>query len=410
MTTCPFASSLLHLDNFTDGTPREAIARLRTEHRILWQADEFAAGGHWLVLRKPDIDTVLRDPATFSSSYGPLLEDFPEELLALQRQAMTFLDPPEHRSRRALVDYAFRPGVLEARRAMMQAKVSAIIDAIIDRGECEFVGDVAMHLPIHVMFTLLGVPEQDYAYLVPTINAVTLANDPDYAGSREEGWTASAQMVGWAAGFASKRRQQPAASDMTNELLNAEIDGRRLSDEEYGVIFQGLMIGGTETTRNTLSWLVYELIRHPQQLELLRANPDLVPAAVEEILRYRNTVVYTRRTAMRDVELAGKQIKQGSKVVCLLASVNRDPACFDKPDSFDISRDPAQTRRQMRTFGFGVHVCPGQHQARMNLEMMTREILARMEDLRLLEEPTHFRSNFMDGFKRMPLAFTRREP
>ncbi|MEQ9396359.1 cytochrome P450 [Haliea sp.] len=407
MTTCPFSSSLLHLDNFNHGTPREAIAELRAGHRIVWQADEFAAGGHWLVLHKPDIDAVLRDPATFSSSQGPLLEDFPPELLALQRQAMTFLDPPEHRSRRALVDYAFRPGVLEARREMMQAKVTAIIDAIIDRGECEFVSDVAMHLPVHVMFTLLGVPEQDYAYLVPTINTVTLANDPDYAGSRDEGWEASAQMVGWAAGFASKRRRQP-AEDMTNELLNAEIDGRRLSDEEYGVIFQGLMIGGTETTRNTLSWLLYELIRHPRQLELLRADPDLVPAAVEEILRYRNTVVYTRRTAMCDVELAGEQIKRGDKVVCLLASVNRDPALFDNPDSFDITRDPAQTRRQMRTFGFGVHVCPGQHQARMNLEMMTREILTRMDHLRLLAEPTHFRSNFMDGFKRMPLAFTRR--
>ena len=408
MTTCPFGSSLLHLDNFSHGTPREAIAQLRAEHRIVWHADEYEAGGHWLVLHKPDIDAVLRDPATFSSSYGPLLEDFPEELLAMQRQAMTFLDPPEHRSRRALVDYAFRPGVLEARRPMMQAKVTAIIDAIIDRGECEFVSDVAMHLPIHVMFTLLGVPEQDYAYLVPTINTVTLANDPDYAGSREEGWTASAQMVGWAAGFARKRRQQP-ADDLTNELLSAEIDGRKLSDEEYGVIFQGLMIGGTETTRNTLSWLLYELIRHPRQLALLQANPDLVPAAVEEILRFRNTVVYTRRTAMCDVELAGEQIKQGSKVVCLLASVNRDPDCFDQPDSFDITRDPAQTRRQMRTFGFGVHVCPGQHQARMNLDMMTREILTRMDNLRLLEEPTHFRSNFMDGFKRMPLAFNRRE-
>lgn len=409
MTTCPFGSSLLHLDNFSHGTPREAIAQLRAEHRIVWHADEYEAGGHWLVLHKPDIDAVLRDPATFSSSYGPLLEDFPEELLAMQRQAMTFLDPPEHRSRRALVDYAFRPGVLEARRPMMQAKVTAIIDAIIDRGECEFVSDVAMHLPIHVMFTLLGVPEQDYAYLVPTINTVTLANDPDYAGSREEGWTASAQMVGWAAEFARKRRQQP-ADDLTNELLSADIDGRKLSDEEYGVIFQGLMIGGTETTRNTLSWLLYELIRHPRQMEMLRANPDLVPAAVEEILRFRNTVVYTRRTAMCDAELAGEQIKQGSKVVCLLASVNRDPDCFNQPDSFDITRDPAQTRRQMRTFGFGVHVCPGQHQARMNLDMMTREILTRMDNLRLLEEPTHFRSNFMDGFKRMPVAFSKPNP
>ena len=406
MTACPFTSRLLHLDNFAQGTPRETIEALRREHRVVWQEDDCAAGGHWLVLQKADIDAVLRDPATFSSSFGPLLEDFPEELLALQRQAITFLDPPEHRSRRALVDQAFRPAALETRRDMMRAKVSAIIDNIIDRGSCEFVSDVAMHLPVHVMFTLLGVPDDDYAYLVPAINAVTLANDPDYAGSREEGWAASAQMVAWAAAFAGKRREQP-GNDMTSELLAAEIDGRKLSDQEYGVIFQGLMIGGTETTRNTLSWLIHELIRHPQQLALLRADPALIPSAVEEILRYRNTVVYTRRTAMRDVELAGQRIARGSKVVCLLASVNRDPALFDHPDRFDITRDPAQTRRAMRTFGFGVHVCPGQHQARLNLEMMTREILSRMGDLRLLEAPTHFRSNFMDGFKRMPLGFSR---
>ncbi len=406
MTACPFTSRLLHLDNFVQGTPREAIETLRRDHRVVWQEDDYAAGGHWLVLHKADIDAVLRDPATFSSRFGPLLEDFPEELLALQRQAMTFLDPPEHRSRRALVDYAFRPAALEARRDMMQAKVSAIIDNIIDRGSCEFVSDVAMHLPVHVMFTLLGVPDDDYAYLVPAINAVTLANDPDYAGSREEGWAASAQMVAWAAAFAGKRREQP-GNDMTSELLAAEIDGRKLNDQEYGVIFQGLMIGGTETTRNTLSWLIHELIRHPQQLALLRSNPALIPSAVEEILRYRNTVVYTRRTAMRDVELAGQRIARGSKVVCLLASVNRDPALFDNPDRFDITRDPAQTRRAMRTFGLGVHVCPGQHQARLNLDMMTREILSRMGDLRLLEAPTHFRSNFMDGFKRMPLGFSK---
>lgn len=419
MTSCPFNATLLHLDNFSQGTPRAAVANLRDAQRIVWQPDEYAAGGHWLVLHKPDIDAVLRDPATFSSSFGPLLEDFPEELLAMQRQAMTFLDPPEHRTRRSLVDYAFRAGALEARRDMMQAKVTAIVDGVIESGECEFVRDIAMHLPVHVMFTLLGVPEEDYAYLVPAINTVTLANDPDYAGSREEGWAASAQMVGWAAAFADARRngaQRNGAQrndarppdDMTSELLAAEIDGRPLSNEEYGAIFQGLMIGGTETTRNTLSWLVYELIQHPEQLALLKADLSLIPAAVEEILRHRNTVVYTRRTALCDAEVAGQKIARGDKVVCLLASVNRDPAYFDNPDSFDITRDPAQTRRAMRTFGFGVHVCPGQHQARMNLEMMTREILTRMDDLRLLEEPTHFRSNFMDGFKRMPVTFSKR--
>lgn len=405
MSQCPVSHQLLHLDNFREGTPRAELARLSAEHRVVWQDDE--AGGYWLVLHRDDIDSVLRDPATFSSSFGPLLEDFPEDLLALQRQAMTFMDPPSHRARRALVDHAFRPEVLDARRPMMQAKVRAIVDGIIERGECEFVSEVAAPLPVHVIFTLLGVPDADYAYLIRAINAMTLANDPDYAGSREEGFTASIELVVWAAGFAARRRGEP-RDDLTDQLLNAEIEGRKLSDEEFAVAFQGLIIGGTETTRNTLSWLMYELIRHPEQLAALRADPSLIPSAVEEILRYRNTVVYTRRTAMKDVELAGETIREGDKVICMLAAVSRSPEVFPDPDRFDIHRDRAQTRRGMRTFGYGVHACLGQHQARLNLTMMAEELLARLDHFRLLEEPVHFRSNFMDGFKRMRLGFTRR--
>ncbi|GAB3275511.1 cytochrome P450 [Parahaliea aestuarii] len=406
MTTCPFHQPLLDLDNFTHGTPREAIADLRRQHRMLWQ-DDALNGGHWLVLHKADIETLLRDPATFSSSFGPLLEDFPPELLEMQRQAMTFMDPPRHRSRRALVDYAFRKDVLDARKPMMQAKVAEIIDGIIDRGECEFVSEVAMHLPVHVIFTLLGIQKSDYDFLVRAINTMTLANDPDYAGDRAEGFAASASLVAWAAQFAAKRRKAP-GDDLTSELLRAEVDGRQLSDEEFAVVFQGIIIGGTETTRNTLSWLIYELIQHPGQLARLQADPALVPAAVEEILRYRNTVVYTRRTAMRDVAFAGENIRQGDKMICLLASVNRDPEVFERPDEFDISRDPDLTRRNMRTFGFGVHACLGQHQARLNLEMMMQEILSRMDSFRLLAEPVHFRSNFMDGFKQLRIGFERR--
>jgi cholest-4-en-3-one 26-monooxygenase len=290
---------------------------------------------------------------------------------------------------------------------MMQQKVSAIIDNIIDKGECEFVGDVAMHLPVHVIFTLLGVPEQDYALLIGLINTMTLANDPNYGGKREDGFFAIGEFMAWARQFAAAQRAAP-QDNLTRELLNAEIEGAKLSDEEFAVVFQGIIIGGTETTRNTLSWLFYELINNPEQLALLQNDLDLIPDALEEILRYRNTVVYLRRTATGDFEFGGEHIKQGDKMICVLASVNRDEKYFEDPDTFDIRRDPVYTRRTMRTFGFGVHTCLGQHQARLNLEMMTREILTRMTDFKLLEEPTHFRSNFMDGFKKMPLGFARR--
>lgn len=406
MNRCPI-DSLMNLENFAQGTPRADIAQLRRTHRIVWQADEYASGGHWLVLHKDDIDQVLRDPARFTSSFGPLLEDFPPEILPLQRLAMTFMDPPEHRNKRALVDYVFRPNVLDERKPMMQKKVAAIVDNIIERGECEFVGDVAMHLPVHVIFTLLGVPEEDYTYLIGLINTMTLANDPDYAGNRNDGFLAIGEFMAWAAKLGASHRAQP-RDNLTMDLLNAEIDGARLTDDEFAVVFQGIIIGGTETTRNTLSWLFYELIRHPEQLAMLERDLDLIPNAVEEILRHRNTVVYLRRTATGDFDFAGESIKQGDKMICVLAAVNRDETLFDAPDTFDITRDSIHSRRTMRTFGFGVHTCLGQHQARLNLEMMTRELLTRLKNFRLLGEPTHFRSNFMDGFKKMPLAFERR--
>jgi cytochrome P450 len=403
MNRCP----LLHLDNFMHGTPRAEIAQLRKKHRIVWQADEYANGGHWLLLHRDDIDQVLRDPARFTSGFGPLLEDFPPELLPAQRLAMTFMDPPAHRNKRALVDHVFRANVLEARKSMMQKKVTAIIDNIIDKGRCEFVGEVALHLPVHVIFTLLGVPEADYDYLIGLINTMTLANDPDYGGKREDGFIAIGEFMAWARKLAAAHRAEP-RENLTTDLLNAEIDGVRLTDDEFAVIFQGIIIGGTETTRNTLSWLFYELIRQPAQLAMLQNDLSLIPDAIEEILRFRNTVVYLRRTATGDFEFAGESIKQGDKLICLLAAVNRDEEYFDEPNTFDIARDPTHSRRTMRTFGFGVHTCLGQHQARLNLEMMTREILTRMKNFKLLEEPTHFRSNFMDGFKRMPIAFERR--
>jgi cytochrome P450 len=407
MRGCPFQNDLLDLGNFEQGTPRDAIAALRAEQRVAHQQSP-SGDSYWLVLQKADIDQVLRDPASFSSRNGPLLEDIPEPLLSNLRQAMTFMDPPAHRAKRALVDHAFRPDVLEARRDMMQRKVTEIVDAIAGRGQCEFVSEVAMPLPVHVIFTLLGFPESDQKHLVDLVNSMTLANDPDYAGSREEGFAASAGLIEWAAAWAARRRGEAPRDDMTQQLLEAEIDGERLSDEAFGAVVQGVMVGGTETTRNTLSWLFHELIRHPEQMALLQAEPERIPAAVEEILRYRNTVVYTRRTATRDVELAGQTLREGDKVVCLLSSVARDPALFEDPDRFDITRDPLATRRNLRSFGSGPHVCLGQHQARLNLEMMTRELLARLTDFRLLAPPTHFRSNFMDGFKYMPVAISER--
>jgi cytochrome P450 len=192
------------------------------------------------------------------------------------------------------------------------------------------------------------------------------------------------------------------------EVLEAQRAGRQLTDREFGAFFTNLIGGGLDTTRNTLSWAMVEFVRHPGQYRRLQAEPSLLEGAVEEILRYRNPVIYLRRTATQVVELAGERIPQGGKVICLLGSPNRDPELFERPDKFDITRPPADTRRKIRTFGGGGHVCLGLHQARANLGIMLGEIAGRLDNLRLIGAPRHARSVFMDGFSELRLGFDKR--
>ncbi|MBK7950254.1 MAG: cytochrome P450 [Deltaproteobacteria bacterium] len=398
------ATSLLHLEHFAAGTPRAEIAQLRRAHRLLWQSDGYARGGHWLVFQRDDIDFVLKHPDRFTNAHGPLVEDTPDAILAELKQSMTFQDPPAHRTLRSLGDLAFKPESLAARRPLMQTMAREILDALGDRRECEFVGEVAMQLPMRILFRLLGVREEDHARVVDLTNTLTLANDPDFAENRLAGFQAGIDLIAFGETLAADLRREPRDS-LSTAMLEAERGGRRLSDREFGRLFQNLVVGGVETTRNTLGWLLYELIRHPEQYARLQADPGLVEGAVEEVLRYRNTVVYLRRTATRDQEFAGEKLRAGDKLVCLLASVNRDERYFDEPDRFDIGRDPGHNRRNARTFGHGPHFCIGHQQARMNLEVMTAEIASRWSNPRLLAEPVHFRSNFMDGFKSMRVGF-----
>ncbi len=408
MSACPH-NTLLNIANFKQGTPRREIARLRqTGQRLVWQEDEYARGGHWLVLQRDDIDTVLKTPADFSSSVGPLLEDFPEDVLAIQQESMNFMDPPRHREYRSLVEEAFRPRALVGREDLIRRLARGVIDGIIDAGQCEFVEEVAMQVPMRTVLGLLGVKEEDYGYIARVVNVLTLSADPEYAESRDDGFAASMEAWEFGKRLAEDHRRNPRDS-VTMDLLQTEVNGHKLGNEQYAGFFVNLIVGGMETTRNTTAWMVYEFSRHPEQYALLQANLDLVPNAVEETLRHRNTVVYLRRTATRDLELGGKNVKQGDKLVCLLGSPARNEDYFEDPDVFDITRDYKTIRRHYRTFGAGPHFCIGVHQSRMILEAITTEIASRMTNLRLLSEPEHFKSNFMDGFKRMHLAFDRVE-
>jgi cytochrome P450 len=406
MSQCPHAP-LLDFNVFAHGAPQERISDLRERNRILWEPDAHATGGHWLVLRQADIDHVLHTPELFSSSSGPFLEDMPASLLPPERLSINMMDPPDHRQYRTLVEYAFRPAVLKDREPVMRDMARQIVDRVIDRGACEFVGEVAMQLPMRVMFLLLGVPPEDEQKVVDLTNAMLFGDDPRYAADRAAGFDAKQALDDFGAALAADHRANP-RDTITMEVLSAERDGYRLSDRDFGVFFTNLIGGGLDTTSNTLSWAMVEFVRHPDQYRMLQDEPSLVAGAVEEILRFHNSVVYLRRTATQDLEFAGERIPKGGKLVCLLGAANRDPELFERPDEFDITRPPADTRRRHRTFGGGAHFCLGMHQARMNLTVMLDEISRRLDNPRLIGEPIHARSVFMDGFSELRLGFDRR--
>lgn len=404
MAQCPF-KPLLDFEKFSAGTPHALIGQLRGAHRLLWEDDEFATGGHWLVFQQPDIDQVLQSPALFSSNFGPLLDDFPEPLLAEQRESLTFMDPPRHRQYRSLVESAFRQTAMRQREPMVRALAASILDEVLPRGECEFVQQVAMRLPTRVIFAVLGVPAEDFGRVADLTNTLALADDPDFAENRQAGFIASGLLMQYGTSLAASHRAAPRDS-LTMTLLGSQAEGRMLSDLDFGRFFNNLIVGGTETTRNTLAGAMYEFILRPEQYALLQNDLTLVPSAVEEVLRFRNPVVYLRRTATRDQELAGQRIARGAKVVCVLGSPNRDPRFFERPDEFDIRRPLEHTRRHYRTFGGGPHFCLGIQQARLNLTVMIGEMARRLHQPRLLAEPRQARSIFMDGFKELRIAFT----
>jgi cytochrome P450 len=398
--------TLLDFERFRHGTPRELINRLRDENRILWETDDYS-GGHWLLFHQEDIDHVLKTPELFTNNFSPILDDFPPEVLVEQQKAVTFMDPPEHRKYRSLIDGPFRLKALQARKGPMQRAAREIVDAVMDRGECEFVTDIAMQMPMRVMFDLFGVRPEDYMYVVNLVNTLSLADDPDFAADRALGWKATLELTEFGTRLAADHRRSPRDS-MTMDVINTTIDGRGLSDVEFGRLFNNLITGGLETTRNTLALGLHQLILHPEQYRMLEEDPGLVPSAVEEFLRHQNTVVYLRRTATRDMEYLGQQIRKGDKLVCVLGAPNRDPEFFPDPDAFDITRPLNNTRKNYRTFGQGPHYCVGVHQARLNLEVMLAEIVGRMTDFRLLAAPRHARSIFMEGYKEMRVGFARR--
>ncbi|MFI6937346.1 cytochrome P450 [Streptomyces sp. NPDC050287] len=392
-----------HPDAYRDGVPHHIFAGLRREAPVAWMEEpssgDFAGGpGYWAATTYADVVTVSRNPAVFSSHTGAtfLRDQRPKDLAALQ-QMMLNIDPPDHGRLRSIVSKAFTPRMVKGMFDSVDAHAEAIVADLTPDTEIDLVEKVSSEMPLRVLADVLGVPPSDRGLLYDWTNRMVGLDDPSYGGLPAF-VSAFTEMFAYAAEQTRAKRERP-ADDVWSTVVNAEVDGERLSAGELNRFFQLLVIAGNETTRNLLTGAVLTLGRHPYQWDALRADPALLPSAIEEVLRFHSPVIQFRRTATQDTVLGGQRIKEGQKVVMFYGSANRDESVFPDPDSFDIRRNPVNHL----AFGTGTHFCLGNSLARMEARSLLGRLFARFPQMRLAGEPERFRSNFINGIRRLPV-------
>ncbi|THD79375.1 MAG: cytochrome P450 [Phenylobacterium sp.] len=390
---------LLSPDRFADGQPHDQFRWLREHDPVHWH-EEPGGKGFWAVTRHADVWAVDRDFQTYSSEPTIMISD------PLNEQAggfgpykmMLMMDPPEHTQFRKLIRSEFTLPAAHVREGRIQALARQIVDTVIDRGECDFVGEVAGEMPSFVIAELMGLPLDDGRELYKLTEIIHTAPEAQAPGA---GGQAVMKMFEYGSRVIAEKRARP-GDDLASKLLACEVDGRKLEDMEFLLFFLLLVDAGGDTTRNLLSGGLLALMDNPDQFAWLMADlPGRLPSAREELLRWTSPVIYMRRTARRDAELAGQNIREGDKVVMYFGAANRDPAKFDRPDTLDLSRPD----NEHIAFGTGPHGCLGQHIARIEIDAMLTEVLTRMTGFELAGAPEWLPSNFISGPKAMPVRF-----
>ncbi|MCY4017632.1 MAG: cytochrome P450 [Gammaproteobacteria bacterium] len=357
--------------------------------------------GFWVLTRHQDVVDVSRDQELFSSHEGgPLIWDFEGELLAEQRAGFMGMRPADHKAVRKLIMPPFAAGELAKFYPEIDRIASSIIDSVADRGQCEFVFDVASKLPVYTFCKLLGVPDDLRESVFTFGNQTADTENPDRA---EDPRAAIQGLYGIAHQLAAEKRANPDNS-MLSRVVHGEVDGERLDDATILMFFVTLSIAGHETTRGTATQFVRLMREHPEQYELLRGDPDkYLPNAIEEVLRHSPPVIKFRRTVMADTEIGGQQVKKGDKIYLSYPAANRDPAVFADPHRFDITRENANKHL---SFGTGPHICLGARLARYQLKALLKEIVTRIPDIHPEGDWEMMRSIWFNAIIKMPVRFT----
>ncbi len=388
-------------DTYANGHPWDAYARLRNESPVAWHP-ESDGPGFWALSKWADVRTVSRQPQRFSSyRRGVMMEEIDEAQLGAQRLMMLNMDPPQHDRFKLLVSRGFTPKAAAGLVPRIHDLAREIVDDVIGRGEGDFVADLAGRLPSGLIAEFMGIPRSDGEHLYELTEIMHTTDET--VAPPERKMAAIGEMLGYAAGVAQSKRRNP-GEDIGTALVQAEVDGVSLTDEEFQWFFLLLVNAGGDTTRNLVAAGMQLLFEHPDERARLTADLDgLMGSAIEEMLRYTTPVIYFRRTLTEDTEIRDVPMRAGDKVVMLYGSVNRDEEVFEDADRFDVGRTP---NPHMAFGGGGPHLCLGMHVARIEIDAMFRQILTRMPDLRPAGERHLMASNFIAGVHSMPVQWT----
>jgi cytochrome P450 len=374
--------------SYANGHPTGQYAWLRDNDPVHWHPEPDGPG-FWAVTRYEDVRAVSRNTALFSSRPTIMIDDGSAMDLGDHTMMLT-MDPPRHTQYRRLVAPRFLRRAVGRMRPEIERLAAEIIDGVADRDEFDLVEDVAGLLPSYVIAEMLGIPRQDGVSLyrlTETIHADP-ASQPEGAGL-----AAVLEMFSYARGVWNAKRAHP-GDDLASALVAAEVDGQRLDETDFSLFFLLLIDAGGDTTRNLVAGGMDALFEHPAQRERLTADLALLPAAIEEMLRWTSPVIYMRRTATADTGLGGQPIKAGQKVVLYYGAANRDPRAFDEPERFDVTRTPND---HVAFGGGGQHFCLGAQVARVEIEAMFRQVLTRLPGLQKAGPTEWLPSTFISG-------------
>ena len=367
--------------------------------------------GYWAVTRHADILQVSKTPEVFSSARGATgIQDLPPIFLEYFGSFIN-MDDPAHLRLRKLVNRGFTPKRLATMQPEVGRAAARVVDAVIEKGECDFVTEISGPFPIRLICDMMGIPESQHQFVFDRTNVILGAGDPEYV---PEGSDIAAALLAAGSDLVElmkelrKDRLEHPTDDFTSTLAHAEIDGDRLTDQEMGSFFVLLVAAGNETTRNAISHGMKALCDYPEQRAAWQGDFEaLSPSAIEEIVRWASPVIFMRRTTTRATELGGRKLDVEEKVVLFYCSGNRDEAVWDDPYRFDVRRWPND---HVGFGGPGPHFCLGANLARREIKTMFREIFTRLPDLEITGPPERLESNFIHGIKHMPCRFTPGRP